>query len=454
MVAANPLCRLLLLAVGLAAVIGCKSDAPVAKARGQLPQDPIAPIAPPLTPPPGTVTPFPPNTSLLPAAAPAVPAAGSAGVVPALGGAVAGSPVPLDARGPVVNTGGLAAANLASSVDRLKAGIPRVKVIAIVGANNVITDQEIREAVWMQIEELSKLQGRARAIKEKEFYNTALRKMIERELILDEMYTKLKKANKAAVIDEIKEFAVQSAEKQIREMKKKTGSKSDDDLNAWLRVQGLTLPVLRRQLERQIMSQQYVNSMLKETGRRVGLAEIRDYYDKHPDEFKTLDKVKWQHVFVSFTKHTVAPEAGFPAAEANKKAWEKTVKAAYDHAEGIRQKAVAGADFTALSKEFDNGYAALQGGLGIGEKRGEIQPPDLEPTVWSLKTGEVSGLIQTPTGYHIVKVVQRDYESLMPFDSKVQTKVRDKLNDALNDQNAKKMIDDLWRKGVVRVLEE
>ena len=42
MEAANPLCRLLLLAVGLAAVIGCRSDALVAKARGQLPPESLA----------------------------------------------------------------------------------------------------------------------------------------------------------------------------------------------------------------------------------------------------------------------------------------------------------------------------------------------------------------------------------------------------------------------------
>ncbi|QJW99714.1 hypothetical protein [Frigoriglobus tundricola] len=46
--AANPLCRLLLLAAGLTVVIGCKSDTSgTGSARGQIPQDPLAPIAPP-----------------------------------------------------------------------------------------------------------------------------------------------------------------------------------------------------------------------------------------------------------------------------------------------------------------------------------------------------------------------------------------------------------------------
>ena len=217
-------------------------------------------------------------------------------------------------------------------------------------------------------------------------------------------------------------------------MKKRTGAKSDEELNGWLRIQGLTLPILRRQFERQIMSQQYVNSMLKEKGRRVGLAEIRDYYDKHPDEFKTPDRVTWQHVFVGNGNPPNPP-------------------AAFARIEAVRQKA-AGQDFAALSKQFDEGIAGKQGGFGAGNARGEVLPLDIEAAVWELKPGQTSGVIQTPTGYHLVKVVERDYAGVLPFDSKVQGKIRDKLNDAIYDAEAKKMVDELWRKGVVRVLDE
>ena len=86
--------------------------------------------------------------------------------------------------------------------------------------------------------------------------------------------------------------------------------------------------------------------------------------------------------------------------------------------------------------------------------RGEIQPADIESTVWALKPGQLSAVIQTPTGYHVVKVVERDFAGVLPFDAKAQGKIREKLNDALYDADAKKMIDDLWRKGVVRVLDE
>ena len=312
MEAANPLCRLLLLAVGLAAVIGCQSDGPMAKARGQLPPEPIAPIAPPPMP-PGSPSSFTPIAPLAPSA-PLTPGAVSPGVVPAIpGAAVPGSPVSPTAKGPVVGAGFTGTKNIGTAAEMLKTGVPRVKVVAIVGANNVITDQEVIESVWQQNDELAKLDGRAREAKQKEFYTAALRRTIERELILDEMYAKLKKANKMNVIDEIKDFATQSADRQLRAFRTDSGAKSDDEFAAMLRSQGLTVQVIRRQIERQMMAEQYVSSALKEKGRRTGLGEVRDYYDKHPDEFETPDRVKWQHIFVA-TKNYATPRAAYDRA--------------------------------------------------------------------------------------------------------------------------------------------
>jgi parvulin-like peptidyl-prolyl isomerase len=438
MEAANPLCRWLLLAVGLIAVIGCQSDAIGSKARGQLPTEPIGPIAPP--PPSGG-----PSSSYTPIApiaptAPAVSGApvGATGVVPAIPGAVTGLPVSPSDKGTVENVGFTSAKPAVPVADLLKLGVPRVKVVAVVGANNVITDQEVMESVWQQNVVLSRLDGRAREIKQKELYTLALRKTIERELILDEMYSRLKKANKSVIIEDIKEKSTQSTDQRIRDIRKEFGLKTDEEFNTWLRVQALTLPVLRRQIERQFMSQEYVNSMLKEKGRRVGLTEIRDYYDKHPDQFKTPDKVKWQHIFISF---------GNPP----------NPQGAYARIEALRQKVAAGEDFAALSMQFDEGLAQRQKGFGTGERRSGndtkpedwVQPADLESTVWSLKSGQTSGIIQTQTGYHLVKVVERDHAGVRPFDSKVQGQIRDKLNSAIFEVEEKKLIEELWRKGTV-----
>ncbi|MCS6864557.1 MAG: peptidyl-prolyl cis-trans isomerase [Gemmataceae bacterium] len=407
----------LILAVGT--IIGCQADSHVVRSRAQMPTDPLAPILPPPPPHVGGVN---------------AVASPSADVV-AESSAVIGQPITPTKTDDVVPASWSGLKPLPTVAELIKNSTPRVRVVAVVGQNNVITDKEVMESVWQQYRELAFLDGPAREAKQRELYNQSLRRLIERELILDELSTKLRKAGKTQVLDELREAAVEATDRQIREIRKMFKLESDEEFATWLRIQALTLPVLRRQLERQFMAQQFIQSMLKEKGRRISLGEIRDYYDKHPEEFRVPDRVKWQHIFISSARHP-SPQA------------------AHEHATAILKAAHSGADFAELSKRYDNGSAAGQGGFGLGEKVGEILPADIAPTVWSLQPGQISGIITTPTGYHIVKVVERDYAGILPFDQKVQAQIRDKLTEAQTAAEMKKLIDELWRKGVVRIIHE
>ncbi|MCE9567527.1 MAG: peptidyl-prolyl cis-trans isomerase [Planctomycetes bacterium] len=402
--AVNPFCRCLL-AVALAAIIGCTTDGTsVSKARGQMPPDPRSPIAP---------------------IAPIAPVVAS---TPVTGSPVAGTPV-----GPDVQKAGYSTAlTETKGLELLKSGVPQIKVVALVGATNLVTDQEVVEAVRQHLSELNVIDPSMRAQKEKEMYAAELRRIIARELILDEMYTKLKKSGKAAAIDDIKDYAGKAADFTVRGIRK--NFPSDEIFQEYMNSQGQSIPVLRRQFERQTMANEYVRSVLKDKARSPGFADMRDYYDKHPDEFKNTDKVLWLDIFISYGRHP-------------------TPQAAYAHAQSIFQTAALGADFPALSKKHDNGVSGQQGGIGIGHVRGEIKPEDVEATVWSLQPGDVSDPIPTPAGYHIVKVVKREFAGQRAFDAKVQNEVREKLLRKYRDTEEQKMIEELWRRGPVRLIE-
>ena len=321
----------------------------------------------------------------------------------------------------------------------MKESVLRVKVVALIGASNIVTNQEVIEAVRQRLPEFRNLPGPERDAKEKEIYAAELRRIIERELILDDMYAKLKKQDRLAMVDEIKEFAGKAADHSLRSIRKGYGMTTDEEFQSMLHSQGLTQPVIRRQIERQIMADEYVRSAVKDRARVPGFADIRTYYELHPDEFKSADKVKWLDIFISFNKHP-------------------SQQAALAHAEQVRTQAIntkygPAADFVALVKKYDNGLAVGNGGVGVGSKRGEIQPADVEPVVWSLKPGEVSSPIWTPTGYHIVKVAERDYAGIQTFDAKLQNQIRDKLQKQNREEEYQKLIEELWRKGTVRVIE-
>lgn len=322
----------------------------------------------------------------------------------------------------------------------LLSGDPRIKVVAQVGLRNTVTDTEVWEAVRQRASDyitatdgptgqhIHKDEAKAKAI-----YQEELRRLIERELVLVEMEARLKKLGKPAVMEQIKEYAAQGADRRIRMFKERFKAKSDDDLKGILAVQGLTLPVIRRQLERQLMADEYVRTTLKERGKTVGLADIHRYYDARPAEFATADKVKWLDIFVSAAK--------FPSREA-----------ARAHAEQLRAAAAGGADFVALCKTHDHGLAAGQNAEGIGTKRGEIRPAEVEPVVWATAAGGVGPVVETPTGFHVVKVAERQAAGRRAFDTALQDEIRDKLMQELQVAEYKRLVEQLWQRGTVHVV--
>lgn len=403
------------LAVGLLG--GCKwcHKVPLPTIRGQAPM-----------PAPETATGTPPSPSTpLQGQPPLSPAAGVA-AVPASGS------LP-DSSASVVQSGFYTARTAIHLHELLQQAAPRIKIAALVGSNTVITDQEVRESVYQRLAEYRHLPGPLRTAKQNELYAAELRRIIERELLLADMHARLKKAGKLSVLEEIREFAEKNADRTLAQIRKNYGAASEEDFLAILRAQGLTLAIIRRQLTRQIMADEYARTLLKDRVHPPGFAEIRAYYESHPEEFRTEDWVRWQHLFLSFARH--------PSESATRE------KAAY-----IRQQALEGIDFVALIQQHDQGLAAGNGGWGLGQKRGEIQPPDLEAIVWSLRPGEVSEVISTASGCHLIRVVDRQYAGVRPFDAKVQDEIRDKLQRKHQEQEYYRLIAELWRTGGVQIV--
>jgi parvulin-like peptidyl-prolyl isomerase len=162
------------------------------------------------------------------------------------------------------------------------------------------------------------------------------------------------------------------------------------------------------------------------------LQQVRDYYEQHPDEFKTEDRVTWQDIFIDASRF-------------------QTPAAARQYAEQVRGQAAAGVDFAKLVQKCDHGDSRLRNGAGLGQKHNEIVPTQVEPTVWSLNPGEVGPLVDLGFGFHIVRVAERQYGGMKPFDEACQKEIRKKLTGVIADREYKAMVDDLRKKATVTV---
>ncbi len=395
--AARRLPRLLSLLAPLALLpAGCKVGTLIPGMnlfRGQAPDAPPDPIKPP------PLLESPPANPVQPA--PASAAAVTPAVVPA------GGPTP-------------------------DAAATQIRVVAMIGSDVAITDDEVWQMVRQEAGQYIRLTGTERDAKEKEMFQEKLRMLIERELILAEFLSKVKK-NKPAALDEIQEEAQKIALSRIKQFKKINNFRTDAEFTEVLKTQGISMKGLQRQLERNAMMDMYLSQFFKEKKGPSSLAVVQRYYDEHPDEFKVEDRVKWLDLFVSYRRFATTVEAR-------------------QYAEGLLRQIKGGADFVKVVKEHGHGDSPLRDGEGVGQKRGEVVPRELEATLFGMEAGQVSGLIPTETGFHVVKVVERDVAGVRPFDEKVQTFIRQKLAAQVHKVEYDKLIDDLWRKTTVKVI--
>ena len=139
----------------------------------------------------------------------------------------------------------------------------------------------------------------------------------------------------------------------------------------------------------------------------VSEKESKAFYDVHPEFFKQPEKVKARHILIKLD----------PNAEESKKA------SAKEKIENIQKKLEEGKDFAALAREFSEGPSKDSGGeLGF-LARGQMVPP-FEDAAFSLKTGEVSDLVVTRFGYHLIKVTEKLAAQTIKFEDAKEKIVR------------------------------
>ena len=129
--------------------------------------------------------------------------------------------------------------------------------------------------------------------------------------------------------------------------------------------------------------------------------DIKTYYDEHPDEFKIPEMVRTRHILIRV-------DAG---------ASEEDKQKAKEKAEDILNKINSGEDFSKLASEFSEDTMTKSKGGDLGFiSRGRLVEP-FEDAAFALKPGEVSDIVETQFGYHIIKVEEKKEAGVEPYDS-------------------------------------
>jgi peptidyl-prolyl cis-trans isomerase C len=163
-------------------------------------------------------------------------------------------------------------------------------------------------------------------------------------------------------------------------------------------------------------------------------AEAKDFYDKNPDKFKQDAQVRASHILVRVD----------PNADAKTKAQAKA------EIESVLKELKAGGDFAKLAQKHSQDGSASQGGdLGYFPKGQMV--PEFDQAAFSLPVGQLSGIVTTQFGYHILKVTDKKPPRTVPFEE-TQAQIKQYLEQDKKQKAADAYIDGLKKKAKIDIL--
>ena len=160
----------------------------------------------------------------------------------------------------------------------------------------------------------------------------------------------------------------------------------DYRFEAALAAQGMTLEGYRERIKTELQKSQLVN---KEIRGRVSVPpeDVQHYYDDNREEFRTGERVTVRDIFFRVEAIDSAQET----------------ERIHRKAQEVRQLAISGRPFAELAKQFSEGPGAEKGGLLGTFAHGELDA-ELEPTAFALSPGQVSDVMRTDRGFHILRI--------------------------------------------------
>ncbi|MEQ1758892.1 MAG: peptidylprolyl isomerase [Vicinamibacterales bacterium] len=192
------------------------------------------------------------------------------------------------------------------------------------------------------------------------------------------------------------------------------------------------------QLKADARSEMLVTKMLQtEVEPKVAISpvQVQEFYSNNPDRFKQGERVRASHILLR------VPEQADQAAK----------NAVKTKAADVLKQVRAGQDFAALAKQFSEDPASATNGGDLNYfQKGQMVGP-FDQAVFAMKVGDVSDLVETQFGFHIIKLTDKQVERAIPL-TEVRAQVQQYLENQARQEQTQALIKALTAKGKVEIL--
>ena len=272
--------------------------------------------------------------------------------------------------------------------------------VAVVNGNVISrTDLDFETNQYKQ-----QLEQRGQAVSEaqlQEVQKQALEGLINQELLFQESQVKGIQVSEKAIDD------------RLGAIKQRFGSQAE--FETALTSLNLKESELKTKIKRGLAIEELIQTQIDD---KVVISDQENeaFYKDHPEFFKQSEQVKASHILIKVEKD---------ASDSDK----AQAKAKID---AVQKKLKDGGDFAELAKEYSEGPSNEKGGdLGYFEHGQMVK--EFEDAAFGLKPGEVSGVVETQFGYHLIKVTDKKPESTVAYDE-----VKDRITEYLKREKTQK----------------
>jgi len=259
------------------------------------------------------------------------------------------------------------------------------RVVAVVNQEVIMLSDVERwsRSFQEEIQTEDRLERRERI---QEVFRRVLEKLIEEKLIDQEAKKSGIKVTSKEIEGAIEELRHQNAVDQ-------------ENFEKLLAAEGLTLEAFKKEIEKRILRTKLIQGAVKVES-KAGEKELRDFYQKNMDWYRIHESYRTSHILFLVPKEATRDQIR----EIRKKC------------QKVLEKIRGGEDFGEMVFLYSEDTVSRKdrGDLGYF-KRGELLPA-LEREAIQLRVGEVSGVIRTEFGFHLIKLLDRKGGEPPPFE--------------------------------------
>jgi len=263
--------------------------------------------------------------------------------------------------------------------------------------------------------------------------------LIDKEVVRELIHHEGKRKNLVIAQDDIN--------KELEKMRAAYGYKSNDELAEALKERDIGLDELKQAIEIDLMARNLLDKNIRGEI-RITDDQVRKFYDDNKSQFHRPESFRVQHIFIP---HVSAETVKTMSQEEWMKKKDELSKEAEKKIDEIYRKINPAADFGKMARKYseDEGSAEKGGDLDFMYKG--VFDPEFDEAVSQLQPGEVSPVVKTSFGYHIIKLNEIRPSELAPFEE-VETSIQKRLFSEEAKAKVQNYIDGLRKKADIKML--